>query len=102
MPSKKRIAMAAGLLLIASFLLAQGPNQNLGNDIPVRPAPAKSDSVPQKNSDISLDVNLVNLDVVVIDKNGNPIGGMEKRHFKIFDDNVEQKITNFNTVDTPL
>jgi len=48
MPSKKRIAMAAGLLLIASFLLAQGPNQNLGNDIPVRPAPAKSDSVPQK------------------------------------------------------
>jgi len=100
MQSKKRIAMAAGLMLITSFLLAQGPNRNLGNDIPVRPAPDKSDSAPEKN--ITLDVNLVNLDVVVIDKSGNPIGGMEQKHFKVFDDNVEQKITNFSTVETPL
>src|SRR5262252_10462454 len=103
MQSKKRIFMAAGLMLITSFLLAQqGPNRNLGNDVPVRPAPANSDSGPQRKSDISLDVNLVNLDVVVIDKNGNPIGGMEKKHFKIFDDNVEQTITNFSTVESPL
>jgi len=102
MQSKKRIFMAVGLMLITSFMLAQGPNRNLGNDVPVRPAPANSDSGPQRKSDISLDVNLVNLDVVVIDKQGNPIGGMEKKHFKIFDDNVEQKITNFNTVETPL
>jgi hypothetical protein len=42
------------------------------------------------------------MDVVVIDKKGNPIGGLKKEHFKVFDDNVEQKITNFTTVESPL
>jgi len=104
MQFKGRAVIAIGLMLVASFLLAQGPNRNLGNNIPIQPAPPDNTRPPgpPQVGDISLDVNLVNLDVVVIDKNGNPIGGMEKKHFKIFDDNVEQKITNFNAVDSPL
>jgi VWFA-related protein len=100
MKFKGRAIIAAGLLLGTTFVLAQGPNRDLGNNIPVTPAP--SPSGPPGQGSISLDVNLVNLDVVVIDKNGNPIGGMEKRHFKVFDDNVEQTITNFTTVESPL
>jgi len=99
-PSKGRVAVAAGLLLVTSFLLAQGPKVDLGNNVPVRPA-SPSPGAPGAG-DITLDVNLVNLDVVVIDKGGNPIGGMEKRHFKVFDDNVEQQITNFTNVESPL
>jgi VWFA-related protein len=103
MQSRGRALVAAGMLLVTSFLLAQGPKRDLGNNIPVTPAsPASGTSGPPGKGDISLDVNLVNLDVVVIDKNGNPIGGMEKRHFKVLDDGVEQKITNFNTVESPL
>ena len=99
-PSRGRVAVAAGLLLVTSFLLAQGPNTNLGNNVPVRPAsPSSGGPGP---GDITLDVNLVNLDVVVVDKGGNPIGGMEKRHFKVFDDNVEQQISNFTAVESPL
>jgi len=88
------------MLLAATFLLAQGPNRDLGNNIPIQPAQRSSGASGEGN--ITLDVNLVNIDVVVIDKIGNPIGGMEKRHFKIFDDNVEQTITNFTTVESPL
>ncbi|HET9130789.1 MAG TPA: hypothetical protein VFO86_07575, partial [Terriglobia bacterium] len=99
MKSWGRVISAAGLLLVTTFVLAQGPNRDLGNQFPVTPAPAPG---PGGQGAISLDVNLVNLDVVVIDKNGNPIGGMEKKHFKVFDDNVEQTITNFTTVETPL
>jgi VWFA-related protein len=95
-----RAIIATGLLLVTTFVLAQGPNRDLGNNVPVTPAPSQSG--PPGQGAISLDVNLVNLDVVVIDKNGNPIGGMEKRHFKIFDDNVEQTISNFTTVESPL
>jgi VWFA-related protein len=102
MKSTGRAIIATGLLLVTTFVLAQGPNRDLGNNIPVTPAPASSQSGPPGVGAISLDVNLVNLDVVVIDRNGNPIGGMEKKHFKIFDDNVEQTITNFSTVESPL
>ena len=100
MQSKGRALIAAGMLLAATYLLAQGPNRDLGNNIPVTPAPRSSGASGEGN--ITLDVNLVNMDVVVIDKAGNPIGGMEKRHFKIYDDNVEQTITNFTTVESPL
>jgi len=104
MQSKGRAIIAACLLLVSSLVLAQGtgPNRNLGNNVPVRPADDNSNSGPQRASDITLDVNLVNMDVVVVDKSGNPIGGLEKQHFKVFDDNVEQKITNFTTVESPL
>jgi len=100
MKFRGRAIIATGLLLVTTFVLAQGPNRDLGNNVPVTPSP--SPSGPPGQGAISLDVNLVNLDVVVIDKNGNPIGGMEKRHFKVFDDNVEQTITNFTTVESPL
>ena len=100
MKSRGRAIIAAGMLLVTTFVLAQGPNRGLGNNVPVTPAPSQSG--PPGAGSISLDVNLVNLDVVVIDKSGNPIGGMEKKHFKIFDDNVEQTITNFTTVVSPL
>src|SRR5262245_47615027 len=100
MKSRGRVIIAVGMLLVTTFVLAQGPNRNLGNNVPVTPAPAQSG--PPGTGAISLDVNLVNLDVVVIDKSGNPIGGMDKKHFKIFDDNVEQTITNFTTVESPL
>jgi VWFA-related protein len=100
MKSRGRAIIAIGLMLVTTFVLAQGPNRDLGNQFPVTPAPGQSG--PPGQGAISLDVNLVNLDVVVIDKNGNPIGGMEKKHFKIFDDNVEQTITNFSTVESPL
>lgn len=99
MKSWGRAVTAIGLLLVTTFVLAQGPNRDLGNQFPVTPAPAPG---PGGQGAISLDVNLVNLDVVVVDKNGNPIGGMEKKHFKVFDDNVEQTITNFTTVESPL
>ena len=100
MQSKGRVLIAAGMLLAATYLLAQGPNRDLGNNVPVTPAPRGPGASGEGN--ITLDVNLVNVDVVVIDKLGNPIGGMEKRHFKIYDDNVEQTITNFTTVESPL
>lgn len=99
------IVLATVMLLVTSFLLAQGPNTKLGNNIPIQPASPGSDNAPTgppKAGDISVNVNVVNMDVVVMDRNGNPIGGMEKQHFKVFDDNVEQKITNFTAIETPL
>jgi VWFA-related protein len=48
------------------------------------------------------DVDFVSLDVAVTDKNDNPIVGLEKRHFTVFEDGVEQVITDFDAGARPL
>ncbi len=40
-------------------------------------------------------VTLVNIDVFVTDKKGNPVTGLTKDDFRIFQDGIERKITNF-------
>lgn len=98
-------------MLLVGITLAQGPKKDIGNKVPLppvasEPQPASKDAPlagdRQAGSSLSIDVDLVNVDVVVTDKDGNPIGGLEKRHFKVFDNNVEQKVTNFSPSDAPL
>ena len=60
-------------------------------------APAK---LPQSN--IRVDTNLVLVPVTVCDPNNQPVTGLEKEHFRIFDDKVEQTITHFAMDDEPL
>ena len=46
-------------------------------------------------------VDLVLIPVVVTDKQDRLITGLEKDHFKLFEDKVEQVITHFVTEDAP-
>ena len=39
---------------------------------------------------------------MVTDSKGNPISGLQKEHFKITEDKVEQTITNFRPTDAPM
>ena len=86
---------------------AQGPRKDVGTKVPLPDLPDKQPSTSgQEGQDLptalSIDVDLVNFDVVVTDKDNNPISGLEKEHFKIFDDNVEQTVSNFSPTDAPL
>ncbi|NOZ79373.1 MAG: VWA domain-containing protein [Acidobacteria bacterium] len=40
-------------------------------------------------------VTLVNIDVFVTDKKGNPVTGLKKSDFEVFQDGIEKTITNF-------
>ena len=90
------------LVLTGAIVLAQqGPRKDTGTAAPLPNIPdAPKDAI--KGKPLSVDVDLVSFDVVVIDKNQSLIKGLEKRDFKIFDDNVEQTITGFSSTDTPL
>src|ERR1051326_2039656 len=57
---------------------------------------------PNEIYSISTSSNLVNLDVLVEDKDGNPISSLGRKNFKLFDDGVPQSITNFATSEAPL
>jgi Ca-activated chloride channel homolog len=51
---------------------------------------------------IRIDADLVLIPVLVTDRNDRLITGLEKGHFKIFEDKVEQVITQFASEDAPV
>jgi len=69
---------------------AQQPKTNQSNQ-PVQPA-----EVPKLSE--SIDVRVINLDVVVTDKKGNPVSGLTKDDFEIYENGVQKPISNFYEV----
>jgi len=107
MKIRRLLVLVIAVFLVAGMTMAQGPKKDIGKDVPLPPgtpsdrSASGKDGVPQAPS-LSIDVDVVSFDVVVTDQSGNPIGGLEKKHFRIFEDDVEQTITNFSPTEAPL
>jgi VWFA-related protein len=74
------------LLLAAAPLVAQQPQQ--------QPSPS---SLPKLVE--SIDVKVINVDVVVTDKKGNPVNGLTKDDFELYENGQPKLITNFYEVE---
>ncbi len=87
---------------IACLALALMPWTSFGQaTIERRPRPpAKQDPVPSAN--IRVETNLVLVPVAVNDPLNRPVSGLEKENFRLFEDKVEQKITQFAMDDEPV
>src|ERR1041385_3450521 len=104
MTMRRLLVLVIAVFLVAGMTMAQGPKKDVGKDVPLPPqsGPVKGgEQLPQAPS-LSIDVDVVSFDVVVTDQSGNPIAGLEKQHFRVFDDDVEQTVTNFSATDAPL
>src|SRR2546423_11806628 len=93
------LVLAIAVFLASGIIMAQGPKKDIGKDVPLPQAPPTKNApdkeqLPQVPS-LSIDIDVVSFDVVVTDQSGNPISGLEKKHFKVFEDDVEQTVTNF-------
>jgi VWFA-related protein len=55
-----------------------------------------------RQSNIRVDTNLVQINVTVTDPLGRTVTGLEKEHFKLSEEKVEQQITHFASSDAPL
>jgi len=64
-----------------------------------RPEAAK---VTRPPSTLRSDTNLVLVPVSVCDPTNRPVTGLEREHFKIFDDRIEQTVTHFAMDDEPV
>ena len=62
----------------------------------------KKPQEPQQEYSISVEVPLVNVDVVVTDSNGNFVPGLKKENFRILENGTPQPITNFTPTDAPI
>lgn len=80
--------------------LAQQQQQPPPLKVPAQAAPTPKDQqdqskAPQGEFGITVEVPLVNLEVVATDQNGNPITGLRKGNFRVMEDGVVQQVTNF-------
>jgi Ca-activated chloride channel homolog len=81
-----------GLILGATPSRAQTPSA-----VPKPPWAKPSSSAPaQDDTTFKVDVKLVNVFVTVTDQNGAPVGGLEKKNFRLLEDDVPQKIAVFS------
>ncbi|MCI0418348.1 MAG: VWA domain-containing protein [Acidobacteria bacterium] len=90
-----------------------GPKQEESDTVigPKKQAPPKKKRItpkkptgdkPDENFTLAVDIELVNLDVVVTDKRGNFIPNLTQKNFRVYEDKVEQKVTNFSPTTAPL
>ncbi|HEY6302457.1 MAG TPA: VWA domain-containing protein [Terriglobales bacterium] len=89
---------------------AGGPQNDVGpyvvpkkKDEPPPPAPERPKKIENMpDYSISVNVPLVNLDVLVTTKDGQTVPGLAKENFKITEDGAPQKIANFNQTQAPI
>ena len=101
--SRTQRSLAPGLVLavLLTALLVRGQVQPQTQTQPRPKLGTVADSrKPQAN--IRSDTNLVLVPVTVCDPFNRPVTGLEKEHFKVFDDKVEQTITHFAMDDEPV
>jgi Ca-activated chloride channel homolog len=61
---------------------------------------SKQPAMPSAN--LRVDTSLVLVPVIVGTELNQPVTGLEKQNFRVYDDNVEQIITSFSTEDEPI
>lgn len=62
----------------------------------------KAPEVDERSDRIRVDTTLVQINVTVTDPLNRFVTGLEKQHFRLFEDKVEQKILDFSSEDAPL
>ncbi len=91
---RRQLLAVLCILVFSSLLLSERvPSQAL----PTSPAPA----AVQQSEPIRVSVDRVNVGVLVTDSSGKFAEGLQRENFHIFDNGVEQPITDFLNVEEP-
>jgi Ca-activated chloride channel family protein len=98
--------LASAILLLAgassSALFGQGVKTDESVSVPGKHAGAPTETPDRRPVDIRVDKTLVLVNVTVTDPLNRFVTGLEKEHFKVFEDKVEQVITQFSSEDAPI
>ncbi len=93
------LSMTTTVVAQQSALAAQVPTPPAQQKVPHPvPRPPEKPAQPQEeepSTTFKVNVKLVNVFATVTDANGSPIGGLEKKDFKVFEDGVQQDIAVF-------
>src|SRR5688572_3311488 len=65
------------------------------------PTPRVAPTISEEDEIIKVDTELVNLNVRVVDRNNRPVSNLRQAEFKIFEDDVPQRIEFFSKSEVP-
>jgi len=85
------LAAVAGSILSAQVSIEPRPTR-----------PSGSTGTPERRTNLRVDTTLVLINVTVTDPMNRFVTGLEKEHFRLFEDKVEQRVTHFASEDAPL
>jgi Ca-activated chloride channel homolog len=87
-------------LLVVVLVAATGCYAQSSASVPKPPwaqsSPARSAPPPADDTDIKVDVKLVNVFVTVTDERGRPVANLGKENFQLFEDGAPQRISIFD------
>lgn len=96
------LAILTAVLSVPVNMFATPPPQIL-TPAPQKPAPQQQQQPPrQPQYSITVQSQLVQVNTVVTDQDGNIITGLKQQNFRIFDDGKPEPITNFEPNDAPI
>jgi Ca-activated chloride channel family protein len=104
-------AVLAGCAFLLVFPVLSGQDQKPDSSAPPprvsitpRPKPAaeNADVDSPRTRSLRVDTTVVQIPVTVTDPLNRFVTGLEKEHFRLFEDKVEQKLTYFSSEDAPV
>ena len=96
------------IALVCLFLAAPKARSADDGKVSITPRVKPSDKDPKtpdvetRSDRIRVDTTLVQINVTVTDPLNRFVTGLEKEHFRLFEDKIEQKILDFSAEDAPL
>ncbi|MGH9804114.1 MAG: VWA domain-containing protein [Candidatus Acidiferrales bacterium] len=91
------LLLAGGSVLLAAAQQAPPPREEKQG--PIQPKPTQEEEAPYA---LKVDVPLVNVDLTVVDRNGNFVTGLQKEHFRVYQDDQEQEVVAFAPSEAPI
>ncbi len=92
------------IAILVAATTAAVPAQTGGSKVTIEPRKSTAAPKPEetRNANIRVDTNLVLVPVTVTDPMNRFVTGLEREHFRLYEDKVEQKIAQFASEDAPL
>ncbi len=90
------LAVACALIALPVMMAAYAQSQKPPDTAVDKP------QTPPKNPTLKVDVDLVLVNATVTDPQNRYVTGLEKEHFQIWEDKLEQKIEYFSAEDVPI
>ena len=99
MAGQKRESLRGFALVVCALIAAAGFSQTQG---PVKPPKLPPEPIIKPGQGIKVDVDMTLVNVTVTDPLDRLVTGLEKGHFRVFEDDVEQEVLTLSSEDVPV
>jgi Ca-activated chloride channel family protein len=99
MAGRNRIGIRVFAFAVCALMATAAYNQTQG---PVQPPKGSSEPQIRAGQGIKIDVNMTLVNLTVTDPLDRLVTGLEKEHFRVFEDGTEQEVLTLSSEDVPV